>query len=483
MVHEDCELSGNTAKNASAKSILHNNPEDRFSMASQAKQQKLGLWMLTALVAGNMIGSGIFLLPASLATFGSISLLSWIATASGALLIALVFAKLGTVMPRIGGPYAYCREAFGDFVGFQMAYNYWIALWVGNAAIAIAFTGYLSFFIASLAKNAMLSCLVSISLVWLITFVNLLGVRHAGIFQLLTTVLKLIPLLLVALVGIFYIHPHYLADFNLSGKSNFSAFSSAATLTLWSFIGLESASVPADHVDNPTRNIPRATILGVLISSIVYILSSIAVMGSMPLSQLAHSNAPYADAASVMFGPIGSVIVAIGAIISCVGVLNGWVLLQGQIPLAAAQDKLFPRIFEKKSSNGTPVAGLVISSLLVTVLLLMTLSQSLVKQFTIIILLATLASLIPYFLTTMAELIIFLKYPGLFKGKRLLVSVMIAILAGIYSFWAIIGSGKETIFYGTLLLLSSVPVYVWMKWQTPVAKTNINTSEQPLPLP
>ncbi len=453
-------------------------------MLEQPKQQKLGLWMLTALVAGNMIGSGIFLLPASLAEFGSISLLAWIATAAGALLIALVFAKLGTVMPRIGGPYAYCREAFGDFVGFQMAYNYWIALWVGNAAIAIALTGYLSFFFPVLAKNAVWSCSISISLVWLMTFINLLGVRHAGVFQLLTTILKLIPLLLVALVGIFYIHPHYLADFNLTGKTNFTAFSSAATLTLWSFIGLESASVPAGHVDNPTRNIPRATIYGVLIATIVYIVSSIAVMGSMPLNQLAHSNAPYADAARLMFGPIGSIIVALGAVISCLGALNGWILLQGQIPLAVAQDKLFPQVFEKKSANGTPVVGLMVSSVLITFLLLMTLSQSLVKQFTIIILLATLASLIPYFLTTMAELMLFLKNPGLFKGKKLVGSIIIGILAGIYSFWVIIGSGEKTVFYGTLLLLSSVPVYVWMKWRAlSPNKIGLNVDEQPLPLP
>lgn len=451
-------------------------------MSQQPKQQKLGLWMLTALVAGNIVGSGIFLLPASLAEYGSISLLAWIVTAGGALLIALVFAKLGTVMPRVGGPYAYCREAFGDFIGFQMAYNYWIALWVGNAAIAVALTGYLSFFFPFLVKNAVWSCLVSIAWVWLVTFINMLGVRHAGIFQLLTTILKLLPLLLIAFVGIFAIHPHYLADFNLSGKSNFVAFSSAATLTLWSFIGLESASVPAGHIVDPTRNIPRATILGVLIATVVYMLSSIAVMGSMPLSQLAHSNAPYADAARLMFGPIGSSVVALGAVISCLGALNGWVLLQGQIPLAAAQDKLFPLVFEKKSANGTPVVGLVVSSLLITLLLLTTLSHSLVKQFTIIILLATLASLIPYFLTTMAELILFVKYPGLFKSKKLLGSVLVAILAGVYSFWVIIGSGEETVFYGTLLLLSSVPVYVWMKWRTP-NKTNLTADEQLLPLP
>ncbi len=440
--------------------------------------------MLTALVTGNMIGSGIFLLPASLAAYGSISLLSWVATAMGALLIALVFAKLANAMPLIGGPYAYCREAFGDFIGFQMAYNYWIALWVGNAAIVVALTGYLSFFWPKLTNDTLWTCCVSISLVWLVTFINILGVRHAGIFQLLTTILKLIPLLLIALVGIFYIHPHFLSAFNLSGQSNLKAFSGAATLTLWSFIGLESASVPAGHVNNPNHTIPRATILGVVITTVVYLLSSLAVMGVMPLTALAHSNAPYADAARLMFGPIGSFLVAIGAVISCLGALNGWILLQGQIPLAAAQDKLFPDIFLKKSKNGTPIVGLVISSILISLLLLMTLNHSLVKQFTLIILLATLASLIPYFLTTMSELVIFLKYPGLFKkGRKLLGSVIIAILAGIYSFWVIIGSGKEIVFYGTLLLLSSVPVYVWMKWRFSSNAKVITVNEQPLPLP
>ncbi|EDP45978.1 amino acid permease [Rickettsiella grylli] len=453
-------------------------------MSKKVKQQKLGLWMLTALVTGNMIGSGIFLLPASLAAYGSISLLSWVVTAVGALLLALVFAKLSNVMPLIGGPYAYCREAFGEFVGFQMAYNYWIALWVGNAAIVVALIGYLSFFWPKLAHDTRWTCLVSISVVWLVTFINILGVRQAGIFQLLTTVLKLIPLLLIALVGIFYIHPHFLSAFNLSGQSNLKAFSGAATLTLWSFIGLESASVPAGHVNNPHRTIPKATILGVVITTVVYLLSSTAAMGVMPLTVLAHSNAPYADAARIMFGPIGSILVAIGAVISCLGALNGWVLLQGQIPLAAAQDKLFPAVFLKKSKSGTPIVGLIVSSILISLLLLMTLNHSLVKQFTLIILLATLASLIPYFLTTMSELVIFYKYPGLFKkDRKLLRSVIIAILAGIYSFWVIIGSGKEIVFYGTLLLLSSVPVYVWMKWRSSSNGNVINVNEQSLPLP
>jgi APA family basic amino acid/polyamine antiporter len=424
----------------------------------------LGLWMLTALVAGNMIGSGIFLLPASLANYGSISMLSWIFTSVGALLLALVFAKLSSIIPRTGGPYAYCREAYGDFVGFQMAYNYWIALWVGNAAIAVAFTGYLGVFWHALNNNPLLSFFVSAGTVWLMTLINIIGVRQAGMVQLITTILKLLPLVLIATVGLFFIHPHNLMDFNISGKSNFSALTGAATLTLWAFVGLESATVPAGNVQDASRVIPRATILGTSITALVYILSSLAIMGIIPAVELAHSNAPYAHAAQVIFGPVGGFLVAAGAVISCFGALNGWTLLQGQVPMAAARDGLFPQTFAKESKNGTPVFGLVFTSMLVTLLLLLTLSSNLVKQFTFIILLATLSSLIPYLFTTMAELIIFFRDRERFNGKRFIGSCIIAIFAGIYAFWTIAGSGEDTVFYGTLLFFTSVPIYVWMKF-------------------
>ena len=432
--------------------------------ATSPARKGLGLWMLTALVAGNMIGSGIFLLPASLASYGSISLLAWIFTSGGALLLALVFARLATAMPRIGGPYAYCREAFGDFVGFQMAYNYWIALCVGNAAIAVAFSGYLSFFWKDLASNHMLTFLVTVGLVWLLTIVNIIGVRRAGFVQLITTVLKLMPLVLVGTLGLLFIEPHNLSHFNISGKSDFSAMTGAAALTLWSFIGLESATVPADDVENPKKNIPIATVLGVVIAAGVYILSTLAVMGTIPAAQLAHSSAPFADAANIMFGAHGSILIALGAIISCLGALNGWTLLQGQIPLAAARDGLFPASFAKVSRFGTPVLGLIVSSIFITLLLLLTVNQSLVKQFTFIILLATLASLIPYLFTAMAELVLFTRKHEQFNGKRFFYSTLISILAGAYALWAIIGSGQETVYYGCLLLFSSVPVYALMKW-------------------
>lgn len=424
----------------------------------------LGVWMLTALVAGNMIGSGVFLLPATLASFGSISILSWIITAFGAMCVALVFAKLGSLIPKVGGPYAYCHEAFGSFAGFQIAYNYWIALWVGNAAIAVAASSYLGVFFPVLKNSAHLSCLVSIGLVWLMTIINILGVKEAGIVQLVTTILKLLPLILIATFGLLFIHPQNFTAFNLSGHTNASALMAAATLTLWSFIGLESATVPADDVENPQKNIPRATILGTFVTSLVYILSTVAVMGVIPMAQLAKSTAPYADAAKMMFGPAAYYIIGLGAIVSCFGALNGWTLLQGQIPLAAARDGVFPKVFAKESRFGTPIVGLIVSSTLITLLLLLTLSSSLVKQFTFIILIATLASLIPYLYTCMAELMIFIKHREIFSGKRLFGSVVISLFAMVYAFWAIAGSGQETLFYGALLFFSSVPVYVWMQW-------------------
>lgn len=426
----------------------------------QTPRRALGLWMLTALVAGNMIGSGVFLLPASLASFGSISIVAWILTALGAICLGLVFAKLSSILPRVGGPYAYCREGFGDFTGFQVAYNYWIALWVGNAAIAVAAVSYLSVFWPALKTDNHLACGLGIVLVWLMTFINIMGVKQAGIVQLITTILKLIPLILIATFGLFFIHAKNLLDFNISHQSHFSALTGAATLTLWSFIGLESGTIPADDVENPQKTIPRATIFGVLITAAIYILSTIAVMGVIPMATLAKSSSPYADAAQIMFGHTAYYVVAIGAIISCLGALNGWTLLQGQIPLAAARDGLFPKIFKKAS------VGLIVSSILITILMLLTYNTGRVEQFTLIILIATLASLIPYLYTCLAELMIFMKYPEQFNLKRMGWSLLVSILGTIYAFWAIAGSGQQILFYGGLLFFSSVPIYVWMKWNT-----------------
>ncbi len=437
-------------------------------MAVVKADRKLGIWMLTALVAGNMIGSGVFLLPASLASIGSISLVSWFFTTTGAFMLGMVFVYLSRVLPQTGGPYAYAHAGFGQFIGFQTAYCYWIQLWIGNAAIVVAMVGYLQVFFPVLEGNIPLRLAIAIGTVWLLTLINAAGVREAGMVQLVTTVLKIIPLGLVAIFGWFFINPeHFFESVNVTHDpvmSDYSAISLAATLTLWAFIGLESATVPADSVENPRKNIPRATIFGISIAAVIYIAGSIAIIGIIPNAELQASTSPYADAAAVILGHFNTVgfdsggwgrwIIAAGAIISCFGCLNGWVLLQAQVPMAAAKDHLFPKFFAKRNKRGVPVYGLIFTSMLITGLLFLTADEHLVKQFELIILLAVLSSLIPYLYTAMSLLITRRRFK-----EQSVWQVVVAVLAGVYVMWAVFSAGQELLFYGCMIFFSSIPLY------------------------
>ena len=290
-----------------------------------------------------------------------------------------------------------------------MAWGYWIAIWCGNAAISVGFAGYLSALVPGLTGNPALQAGAAASAIWFLTWVNSRGIRQAGTVQLVTTVLKLAPLLLIATVGLLYFDPANLTPFNASGGSAFDAVTATAALTLWAFLGLESASIPAGDVEDPTRTIPRATIYGTLLAATVYILGTAAVMGVLPAQALAGSTAPFADAAAVMWGGWAFQLVAIGAVISAFGALNGWILLGGQIPLAAASDHLFPERFSTVSSNGTPVFGLVVTSVLSSLLLALNYTRGLVEMFGFIILLATLTTLVPNVFTAAAELLLLVR--------------------------------------------------------------------------
>jgi APA family basic amino acid/polyamine antiporter len=442
---------------------------------SDPARKGLGLWMAAALVMGNMIGSGIFLLPSSLARYGGISIVGWMLTAVGAVMLALVFARLGRVLPVSGGPYAYARRSFGDFVGFLTAWGYWISIWVGNAAIAVAFVGYLAYFWPALATDHVLAAGAAITAVWVLTAVNAAGVRRAGVVQTATTALKLVPLLALAFLGLFFVHRSHFTPFNPSGQSTFGAVSAVATLTLWAFTGVESATIPAQEVQDPRRTIPRATVLGALVVALVYLLGTVAVMGILPTSTLANSTAPFADAAAQAFGSWAGTAIAAAACVSAFGALNGWILLQAQVPLAAARDQLFPKVFARTSDAGVPVLGLVVSSVLVTALTVMNYNAGLVAQFTFVILLATLTALIPYVFSAAADLMMLITDRGRFDGRRLRTHAAVASLALLYSIWTIAGSGYEIVYKGVLLLLAGIPVYIWMKFSaarhgvTPVA--------------
>ena len=431
-------------------------------------KRELGLWMATALVIGNMVGSGIFLLPSTLAgQAGPVSIIAWGFTGLGAMLLALVFARLGRAYPKTGGPYVYVHKAFGDFMGFWTAWSYWINAWVGNAAIAIAFAGYLVAFWPD-ASTYWVATLLAIALVWLLTFANIVGVREAGWIQLVTTVVKFVPLLLIGVVGLFFMHGSNFTPFTLSHGFDWG-ISSAALLTLWAFIGLESATVPAEEVKDPERTIPRATMIGTAATTVVYLVSSIALFGMIASSTLAKSTSPFAEGANVIFGGTwGGKAIAVVAMFSIFGVLNGWILLQGRVPLGAAKDGLFPKQFGRvDEKRGTPAFGIIVSSLLITALLAVNFQQkgSIVQLFTDVIIIATLTALIPYAFASAAQIYLFITDRESFSGVNLARYTVIAFLALAYSSWAIWGAGFKPVTEGFMLLLGGIPVFLWVKWR------------------
>lgn len=431
-------------------------------MATPKPPAKIGVWTSTALVVGNMIASGIFLLPVSLASYGAISLVGWIGSSVGALALALLYSNLSRIVPNAhGGPYAYTREGMGDFASFLVAWGYWLSVWCCNAAIVVTFVSYLSVFFPALATNSFLSVGTALAAVWFLTWVNSRGIKTAGMVQFITVILKLTPLILVTGVGIFFIDESHFTPFNTSSQSNFSAITSTITLTLFAFLGLESATIPSDNIDQPEKTIPKATIYGTLITMAVYVLGSVVVMGMVPPEQLKASNAPFADAAAIIWGEQARSWVALGAIASTFGALNGWILLQGQVPMAAARDHVFPKAFGRLNNMGAPSIGMAIGSVLISALIGMNFIKGLTATFTFIVLLGTVTVLVPYLFSAAAYAMIVMK-DSTWRNNGL-GKVLLAILAFIYSLWAVAGSGTEAVYWGFIGILAGVPFYVWMK--------------------
>lgn len=425
---------------------------------------KMGLVQATALVFGNMVGSGVFLLPAALAAYGSYALGGWLLTSAGAIVLALVFASLGAHLPAAGGPYAYTRLAFGDLVGFLVAWGYWVALWSGNAAIAVAFVGALQAIVPWIGAASWHGAAVAIAALWILTAVNIFGVRSAGAVQVVTSVLKMLPLLAVALFGLSYFDPGALPAPTLD-ISPLAALGATAALTLWAFLGLESATVPADSVEDPARTIPRATLLGTIAAAALYVVATLAIFAVVPQGELAKATAPFALAAEHLWGSGAALLVAAGAAISAFGTLNGWILLQGQLPLAAAQDGLFPKFFARVNRHGAPATGLVFGSILQTVMIGFNYTEGLVAQFTFIILLATMATLVPYVFSSAALLLLLRREPQLFAGASRPRLYLFGSLGFVYALLAIVGAGAETVYWGFLLLMLGIPFYIWQVGQ------------------
>lgn len=428
-------------------------------------QRSLGLWMLIALVIGNIIGSGVFVLPAALAPYGAASLLGWAISLSGALMLALVYAWLAHIVPNHGGAYAYARRAFGNGVGFLVAWSYWVCVWSANAAIAVAFAGSLGSVWPAATGTPLRSALCALAALWVCTAISLSGVREAGYTAIVTTSLKLVPLVVFGVLGLGFVHASAFHPFNASGAPLISVASSVAALTLWAFLGLETATVPTGVVRDPQRIVPRATVIGMTIAGLATMLACTVVVGMLPADVLHASAAPMAEAAKRTWGNAAGIGIGVIATISCFGALNGWVLLQAQTTLAPAQDGLFPKPFARLDKRGTPWFGLWASSILASALIVSNYTRTLVALFTFTILLSTAATLLPYLITVLA-------WWRIDRGSKWRRLVALGALA--FCVWALIGTGGETLMWGGVLVLAGLPIYAW---QRRTAKWNVSKSE------
>lgn len=416
--------------------------------------------MSVALVVGNSIGSGVFLLPASLAPYGLNSLVAWGFTATGAIMLAIVFARLSHAYPEAGGPYAYVRIAFGPLAAFIVAWGYWISIWVGNVSIAVAAVSYLSPLWPWIAEKPGASALLTLAFLWVLTFVNWYGIKASGWVQSVTTVLKILPLLAVAVLGLSAVRSSHAAT-AMQVPLSLSGVTAAATLTLWALLGLESATIPADKVANPARTIPIVTLLGTLITALICAAACTTVLLLVDRATLVQSNAPFVDLAAQYWGAGAGKLLAVLAAISAFGALNGWILLQGELPRAMAIRGDFPRIFARESVHGTPGVGLCFGSILATVLILANYQRSMVSVFTFMILLSTTACLVLYALCSAA--LLRLQWTGQLRiaHRGSFALAIVGILATAYSLWAIVGAGAKAVVWGALLLLLGVPLYFW----------------------
>jgi arginine:agmatine antiporter len=417
----------------------------------------MSLTQATMLVAGNMIGTGVFLLPVNLAQVGGIAIFGWLVATVGVAALALAFAKLGQLDPQPGGPYAYARDFLGPYAGFQTNYVYWFGNWIGNIAIAVAAVGYLAELIPGISEPPG-SVVATAIVIWLLTFANILGPRVIGALETWTMALALIPILGIALFGWFWFDSAtFMSGWNVSGESDLHAVSRAASMALWAYMGIESAAVSAGVIENPSRNVPLATLMGLALAAVVYILSSSVIMGILPNEELRTSHAPFAEAARIAMGTAGAIIISICAILKSVGSLGGWMLLVGQSAKAAADDGMFPRIFGRLNANNVPAAGLIIVGVLMTIVLFATTSPTVADQFIRIVDLAVILIIVPYVYSAVA--VVKVIYDRNLPTSTFRTYKFIAMVAVIYCLWAVIGGDPETVVHAMIALLISVPLY------------------------
>jgi arginine:agmatine antiporter len=402
------------------------------SAAAPSPLRKIGLLGAMVLVAGNMIGSGVYLLPATLGTVGSISLISWLIATAGAMTLALVFGVLGVLRPKADGVVDYAGKALHPALGHLSWFAYWLNLWVGTSAIAVAAVGYLGFFFPVLKAPtpALIATLVA---VWLMSLANLVGPRLVARIGGATLVLGLAPILLATGVGVIAFDSRiFEGSWNVSGRPDGVALSAAVAPVFWAFLGLETANVAAQVIDNPRRNLPLATVGGVVLAAVVYIAASVAIMGLLPAKTLAASGAPFADAIRHVAGPLAAALVAFCAFSKATGTLGGWILLTAETGRAGAAAGFLPGFVSGAPGRGRDIA---VAAILMTIATLASASPTLGAQFSILINVSVILSMILYLLCALSLAAVSreIERPALRLGARIA-----ALLGAGFSLWVIV---------------------------------------------
>ena len=420
----------------------------------------IGFWRGWSIAVGCAVGSGIFMMPALLAPYGMLGFGGWIIAGSGSVLVALTMARLVIRIPKTGGPYVYVNEGLGKFLGFMIAWTYWVACVAAIAGISIAFVGYLGFFIPIISNSPIHSLLTTLVLVWVIVALNIRSLEDSSKFQLISTLLKILPLLFIVFLGLTNFNASNLPELNPSNLHPISLLATVTTLVMWSFVGIETATVPADNVINPEKTIPKVLIASVLTILALYLMVSISIAAIVPANELINSSAPFALAATKILGITGGTIISIGALISTLGSLNANTITAGNLSLAAARDGLLPKKFITLTEAGTPIYTYILTGGFVSILLILNYTKGIVNAFVFMAMLSTLSTLIAYAFCAIAEF----KFAQNDKNNQQRnTAILLSCGTFLYAFFAIWGAGIEMIIYSLLLILIGTPIYALKK--------------------
>ena len=409
-----------------------------------------GVWTAAALVVGGMIGAGIFVMPAQLAPYGWTGTAAWATAIPGALLLAFVLSRLAAARPDASGAVAIVGDVLGPMSGLLVGWSYWVGICAANAIIAVTAVRYGATFAPALTASPLATAAAATTLIWALTALNLGGVKGAGRFQVLTTVLKLLPLIAVVLI---------LAGLAVTDTARFGAhahkgfvpteFTTALTLAFFPLVGFEAACLAAERVRDPARNVLRATLFGTALTGLLYVIISNGVVFALPEATVAAAGAPIAMFVETFWGRAAGVSVAAFAAIAAIGCLNGWVLMQGEVPLGMARSRLVPAVLGRTSDRDVPTLAILIASAFTSFLILSGAIPGLTGVLTFMLQLTTAATVWLYVGACVAALRLKIVLPAAFVGLG-------------FSAWVLWGSGMQALLLSILLMLTAVPLY-WLR--------------------